>query len=143
MTKGWIGVVVTVGAISATAVSCSTPGAPTGPSSLAAGSGVASVGADDGTHMHTASATEKPEDKGYIDGWFDGSDVQLYYTKSYYCAEPPSSGASSNCELARRLRSRLAPARSRRSMRSLPRASHRRRVPPRAYVTRRASIIRP
>jgi hypothetical protein len=25
--------------------------------------------------------------------------VQLYYTRSYFCAEPPSSGAPSNCEL--------------------------------------------
>jgi len=25
------------------------------------------------------------EDKGYIDGWFEGEDVQLYYTKSYFC----------------------------------------------------------
>jgi hypothetical protein len=37
------------------------------------------------------------EDKGYIDGWFDGGEVQLYYTKSYFCAEPPLSGAPSNC----------------------------------------------
>jgi hypothetical protein len=46
--------------------------------------------------MHS---TAKPEDKGYIDGWFDGAEVRLYYTKSYFCAEPPASGASSNCEI--------------------------------------------
>jgi len=45
---------------------------------------------------HTAG---QMEDKGYIDGWFDGSEVQLHYTKSYFCAEPPSSGADSNCEI--------------------------------------------
>jgi hypothetical protein len=39
------------------------------------------------------------DEKGYIDGWFDGGDVQLYYTKSYFCAEPPASGAPSNCEI--------------------------------------------
>jgi hypothetical protein len=27
------------------------------------------------------------DDKGYIDGWLDGEDVQLYYTKSYSCPE--------------------------------------------------------
>jgi hypothetical protein len=46
--------------------------------------------------IHGASQSE---DKGYIDGWFDGGEVQLYYTKSYFCAEPPSSGADSNCEI--------------------------------------------
>ena len=99
MTKRWIGVGVTVGAILITAVSCSKPGGPTGPSSVASGSGVASIAPEDGAHLHTAATTPGPEDKGYIDGWFEGSDVQLYYTKSYYCAEPPSSGADSNCEI--------------------------------------------
>jgi len=47
-------------------------------------------------HVHPADA---PEDHGYIDGWFEGSTVQLYYTKSYFCAEPPSSGAPSACEI--------------------------------------------
>jgi hypothetical protein len=46
--------------------------------------------------MHGA---RQSEDKGYIDGWFDGGEVQLYYTKSYFCAEPPLSGAPSDCEL--------------------------------------------
>jgi hypothetical protein len=35
----------------------------------------------------------------YIDGWFEGNDVQLYYTKAYFCAEPPASGAPSGCEV--------------------------------------------
>ena len=38
-------------------------------------------------------------DKGYIDGWFNGETVQLYYTKAYFCEEPPSSGADSHCEV--------------------------------------------
>src|SRR5438067_4648510 len=46
--------------------------------------------------LHPESA---PEDHGFIDGWFEGSTVQLYYTKSYFCAEPPSSGAPSDCEI--------------------------------------------
>jgi hypothetical protein len=45
---------------------------------------------------HNAAAGAE---KGYIDGWFDGSEVELYYTKSFFCAEPPLSGASSNCEI--------------------------------------------
>ncbi len=36
-------------------------------------------------------------DKGYINGWFDGEDVSLFYTKSFFCKEPPSSGAPSDC----------------------------------------------
>jgi hypothetical protein len=36
-------------------------------------------------------------DRGYIDGWFNGTRVRLHYTKSYFCAEPPASGAESGC----------------------------------------------
>lgn len=46
--------------------------------------------------LHSGSHVE---DKGYIDGWFNGREVQLYYTKSYFCAEPPLSGAPSDCEI--------------------------------------------
>jgi len=41
----------------------------------------------------------KGAEKGFIDGWFDGQDVQLHYTKSFFCAEPPVSGADSGCEI--------------------------------------------
>src|SRR4030095_8591322 len=37
------------------------------------------------------------EDKGYIKGWFDGEEVQLYYTKSYFC-DALSAGATP-CEV--------------------------------------------
>lgn len=47
----------------------------------------------------SGSDASQSEDKGHIDGWFDGGEVQLYYTKSYFCAEPPSSGAPSDCEI--------------------------------------------
>jgi hypothetical protein len=43
---------------------------------------------------HNAAAGAE---KGYIDGWFDGEDVSLRYTKWFFCEEPPASGASSNC----------------------------------------------
>lgn len=52
------------------------------------------------TGVHAAvHAPPGQEDKGYTDGWIEGEGVQLYYTRSYFCAEPPSSGAPSNCEL--------------------------------------------
>ena len=38
------------------------------------------------------------DDKGYIDGWLDGEDVQLYYTKSFSCPEL-TPDASVPCEL--------------------------------------------
>ena len=38
------------------------------------------------------------DDKGYIDGWFNGEDVQLYYTKSFFC-EPLSPTTTVPCEL--------------------------------------------
>jgi hypothetical protein len=43
---------------------------------------------------HNAAAGAE---KGYIDGWFDGEDVSLRYTKWFFCEEPPASGARSNC----------------------------------------------
>ena len=45
---------------------------------------------------HNAAAHEE---KGHIDGWVDGNDVRLHYTKLYFCAEPPASGADSGCEI--------------------------------------------
>jgi hypothetical protein len=91
-----MGVGFVIGAVWLIAVSCSKASLPSSPSALPGNADVSATTAMEGTHLHTAS---KPEDKGYIDGWFDGADVQLYYTKSYYCAEPPSSGAPSNCEI--------------------------------------------
>ena len=79
---GWVLLVV------AACTTRSTPSAPTG---------IALNGQDAlSAHDHNAAAHE---DKGYIDGWVDGEEVQLYYTKSFFCAEPPSSAAASNCEL--------------------------------------------
>ena len=37
--------------------------------------------------------------KAFIGAWLDGNSVQLRYTRSYFCAEPPSSAAPSGCEL--------------------------------------------
>lgn len=47
------------------------------------------------SHNHHSAAHVE---KGYINGWLDGDDVRLHYTKWYFCAEPPSSGAPTGCE---------------------------------------------
>lgn len=53
----------------------------------------------DGLAAHFNHNATAGVDKGYIAGWFDGEDVSLYYTKSFFCAEPPVSGAVTNCEI--------------------------------------------
>jgi hypothetical protein len=94
MSKGWMHTALVIGAVSLVMASCSRDAAPTGPNSVASSPGLSSTVAGEG-HVHAAAQ----EDKGYIDGWLDGGDVRLYYTKSFYCAEPPSSSAPSNCEI--------------------------------------------
>jgi hypothetical protein len=37
--------------------------------------------------------------KAFIGAWLDGTAVRLRYTRSYFCAEPPSSVALSGCEI--------------------------------------------
>src|SRR5690348_8607 len=48
------------------------------------------------THAATASTAHTMAadmgDKGLLDGWFNGETVHLYYTKTFFCAEPPDSG---------------------------------------------------
>ena len=75
----------------ATTASCSSKSAPLTPTGTEPDANAA--------HAAGVHAPSGQEDKGYIDGWIEGEDVQLYYTRSYFCAEPPSSGALSNCEL--------------------------------------------
>lgn len=92
------GAAVAVVSLALLGASCSGTSTPLAPSQLAAGSNAALNGTGDHGGHHAPNQSTA-EDKGYIDGWFDGHDVQLYYTKSYFCAEPPSSGAPSNCEI--------------------------------------------
>ena len=75
---------------------CSKVSTPAGPSQAGVDPKMAAQTAASATHG--THAQSKPEDKGYIDGWFDGRDVQLYYTKSFFCAAI-SSAAPSDCEL--------------------------------------------
>lgn len=37
--------------------------------------------------------------KAFIHGWLDGETVELRYTRSFYCEEPPTSVAPSGCEI--------------------------------------------
>lgn len=36
---------------------------------------------------------------GFTDGWENGTTVTFFYTKSFFCAEPPESGAPTLCEI--------------------------------------------
>jgi hypothetical protein len=45
----------------------------------------------------TTPVLDASADKGHIGGWLNGESVRLRYTKPYFCAEPPSSGAPSGC----------------------------------------------
>lgn len=36
---------------------------------------------------------------GTTAGWMDGQTVTFFYTKDFFCAEPPESGAPSKCEV--------------------------------------------
>jgi hypothetical protein len=37
--------------------------------------------------------------KAFIHGWLDGQTVELRYTRSFYCEEPPTSIAETGCEI--------------------------------------------
>jgi hypothetical protein len=36
---------------------------------------------------------------GFTDGWQNGKTVSFFYTKNFFCAAPPTSGAPSGCEI--------------------------------------------
>ena len=86
-------------------VACTTSKMPTAPTSHNVESGaLAHVGHGTTTTSAATAADRNPnsrahDDKGYIDGWFNGQRVALYYTKTFFCAEPPDSSASTGCEL--------------------------------------------
>jgi hypothetical protein len=71
-------------------VACTTSKTPTGPTAQNAVSGLSTHAGHD--LMSVDGSADTPNsgahaDRGYIDGWFDGEDIQLYYTKSFSC--PP------------------------------------------------------
>ena len=80
---------------------CATRSTPAAPTDVAVSPPVAPL-AHNMAGMHTMSNdynSAADGNKGYIKGWFEGEEVELYYTKSFFCAEPPESGATSGCEL--------------------------------------------
>ena len=98
MAKGFLFFASTVVLIAA----CTTSKTPTSPtlaehstSAALAHLGHAATTADTAADNPNSAAHE---DKGYIDGWFNGEDVQLYYTKSFFC-DPLVLGAPVPCEL--------------------------------------------
>ena len=78
--------------------SASSPSTPTLVSSTQQSAETLHVG-HTGMSGATLDHNKAADDKGYIDGWFDGETVQLHYTKVFFCAEPPSSGAPTDCEI--------------------------------------------
>ena len=79
-------------------MACTSQSTPSGPSSSAGPAQLkTSLDQPDDSPSHHNSAAH--DDKGYIDGWYNGQTVQLYYTKSYYCQEPPDSAAPTGCEI--------------------------------------------
>ena len=96
MTKGSLFFASTVLLIAA----CTSSETPTAPTSSQSGMSLAHLG--HGATADTAGAdgvnSAAHEDKGYIDGWFNGEEVQLYYTKSFFC-DPLAPAAPVPCEL--------------------------------------------
>jgi hypothetical protein len=84
---------------------CTTSETPTTPTSAASVGNAPLAHQGHGAATVETSGVNNPnsgahDDKGYIDGWFNGERVQLYYTKTFFCAEPPTSQAEdSGCEL--------------------------------------------
>jgi hypothetical protein len=86
--------IVIVAAAAAAIAACSKSSTPVSPGP---------AGISGALHEHAGSPSDHNSaadgDKGYIKGWFEGEEVELYYTKSYFCAEPPESAATTGCEL--------------------------------------------
>jgi hypothetical protein len=49
-----------------------------------------------------AKATTSDATVGTTEGWFNGKTVTFLYTRPYFCAQPPNSGADSGCEVGER-----------------------------------------
>src|SRR5262245_19170919 len=78
-----------------TLISCS-QGVASGPDAV---SSPGSIHSGHGAMAETTNPNAASDQKGYIDGWFEGSTVQLYYIKWFFCAEPPDSLALTSCEI--------------------------------------------
>lgn len=69
-----------------------------------------SLGACTDQHMRNMTETSPPSDNqsfnahdgapfGFTDGWENGTTVSFFYSKPFFCAQPPSSAAPSGCEV--------------------------------------------
>jgi hypothetical protein len=77
------------------------PTAPTSSQSAAPGAPALSEHLGHGAVSPASAANPNSgahDDKGYIDGWFNGEEVQLYYTKSFSCP-PVTKDPAVPCEL--------------------------------------------
>jgi hypothetical protein len=66
---------------------------------IASGTAFASSGSN-AVHMNMTgmSSSHGKAAIGFTKGWYDGYTVKFHYSKEFYCANPPASGASSGCE---------------------------------------------
>jgi hypothetical protein len=78
---------VTAGLLAVVLIACGETDSPTAVASSENPS--ASVGHSAAGHVQ----------KGYIGGWLNGRAVRLRYSKPFFCAAPPASGAATKCEI--------------------------------------------
>ena len=53
-------------------------------------------------HLHAQANPQNPQGgaaMGFTDGWLNGQTVQFFYTKNFFCQQPPSSAATTKCEV--------------------------------------------
>jgi len=48
---------------------------------------------------HASQEAHQGAPTGFTDGWENGKTVSFFYSKPFFCAEPPESGAPSECEI--------------------------------------------
>lgn len=63
------------------------------------GNGPTAASATHDGHAALANQGRNGAEIGTTGGWSDGKTVTFFYNKPFFCAEPPESGADSNCEL--------------------------------------------
>ena len=85
---GWYAAAI----LAVSSIACANPERPTG----------TDVRAMDHATMTSNAANPNAaagDTKGFINGWLDGEEVDLRYTRQYFCAEPPTSGVETDCEV--------------------------------------------
>lgn len=59
----------------------------------------ASIDAPAAPSLSTSTMAHQGAEVGFTDGWQNGKTVSFFYSKNFFCAAPPSSGAPSGCEV--------------------------------------------